>query len=188
MERRSLALRKEPDLVVLLRADGTVAYVSPAVTRVLGHDPKAWIGHNALAYVHADERDCIRRHLLALGRDASESHTDTFRIQHQDGTWRWIAAARTNLLLDPSVEAVVCNARDVSEEKRALDLLRLAGARQCQDLRVAQVPGVDRRTDSRHQRTHPAMCARISTDSDHGFLSYIDPQLGETISCFPSRR
>lgn len=185
MERRSLALlEKSSDLVVLLRPDGTVTYVSPAVTRVLGYEQNTWIGNNALTYVHADERDCIRRHLLALSGDASESNTGAFRLQHHDGTWRWIAAAWTNLLLDPSVEALVCNARDVSEEKRTQDLL----AWQAQvDAKISELHKSLASTAVPIPDINELIlrCARELTDSDHGFLSYIDPQLGDNL-VFPA--
>jgi hypothetical protein len=44
--------------------------------------------------------------------------------RHKDGSSRWAEVTATNLLLEPSVKAVLANLRDLSERKRAEDALR----------------------------------------------------------------
>ena len=44
---------------------------------------------------------------------------DEVKVQHKDGSWRWIELTRSNLLHEPSVGAVVMNFRDITERKEA---------------------------------------------------------------------
>ena len=40
-------------------------------------------------------------------------------MTHSDGSTRWIAATARNFLDDPSIDAVVCNFRDMTQQKVA---------------------------------------------------------------------
>ena len=186
LERRSLALiENSSDLVILVRADGLVTYASPAVARVLAYSPDFWIGKDALAFIHPEDREHLRERLQTVSRDTSATHTETFRVQHQDGAWRWLATAWTNLLTDPHVQAIVWNARDVSEQKHAQDIL------------VSQAH-VDAAISELHRSLASATvsvqdlndrtlrCARDVTGSDRGFLTYVDPQLRISVVYPPS--
>jgi signal transduction histidine kinase len=44
---------------------------------------------------------------------------DEAKMVHKDGSWRWIELTRSNLLGEPSVQAVVFNFRDITERKQA---------------------------------------------------------------------
>jgi PAS domain S-box-containing protein len=46
------------------------------------------------------------------------------RLQHADGSWRYVEAIGYNLLHDPAVEGVVINIRDITERKKAEEELR----------------------------------------------------------------
>jgi signal transduction histidine kinase len=52
--------------------------------------------------------------------------TAIFRYQHKDGSWRWLECTGTNLLENPSVEALVINYRDISERRANEEALRQA--------------------------------------------------------------
>ena len=47
-----------------------------------------------------------------------------FRLRHANGTWRWVEAIVTNMLGEPSVNAIVVNYRDVTERKQVEDARR----------------------------------------------------------------
>jgi PAS domain S-box-containing protein len=127
LERRSLALiENSSDLVILVHADGMVTYASPAVARVLGYSPDFWTGKDGLAFIHPEEREHIRERLQTVTPETGGTSGETFRVQHQDGSWRWVSTVWTNLLADPHVEAIVWNARDVTQWKNAEAALRKA--------------------------------------------------------------
>lgn len=45
------------DLETVVDPDGTITYVSPAATRVLGCDPDDMVGHEGYKFVHPKDRD-----------------------------------------------------------------------------------------------------------------------------------
>jgi len=45
------------------------------------------------------------------------------RVRHAEGGYRWIEAVANNLSLDPAVGGIVVNSRDVTERKRAQEVL-----------------------------------------------------------------
>ena len=124
-ERRFRALiENSADIVTLIGRDGNVLYDSPAYGRVLGRDPGGRIGRDALETVHPDELQEISQSLGELVQTPGLVRHATFRIHHEDGSWRWMDATGTNLLDDPAVQAIVINMHDITERKRAEESIR----------------------------------------------------------------
>ncbi|MBI5292616.1 MAG: GAF domain-containing protein, partial [Chloroflexi bacterium] len=61
----------------------------------------------------------VRNLFAELIREPAGRRHSSFQLRHSDGTWRWVEAVATNLLHEPSVEAIVINYRDITERKRA---------------------------------------------------------------------
>ena len=115
------------DAITLLDAAGTVLYATPSVARILGYTPAEFIGRNALALVHPEERPRVSRMFAELLTAPGRSVSACYRSRHKDGSWRWLEGTRTNLLGDPLVGAVVAHDRDVGERRQAEEtLFRLA--------------------------------------------------------------
>ncbi len=73
--------------------------------------------------MHPDEAGPARTAFAVLVTTPGKVRTNTFRLRHRDGSWRWIEGTATNLLHEPGVEAVVANYHDVTElRQRAADL------------------------------------------------------------------
>lgn len=117
-ERFGALVQHSSDLVVVLDADGTLSYVSPAVRRILGRDPEAHVGTSVFELLHPAERDSARAALAETVRTAGVKELLDVRVAHADGSWRKLEIVANNLLADPYVGAVVVNARDVTERLR----------------------------------------------------------------------
>ena len=108
------------DIIMVLRADGTVAYCSLHVERVLGYAPDSVVGKQAFDYIHADDGPRMADRLRLLVGDASRSgrfHAE-YRLRHRDGSWRWFEAVAANLLDDPAVGGILLNIRDITDRKQ----------------------------------------------------------------------
>lgn len=75
------------DLVVVLGSHGSVEYVNPAVTRVLGYTPQDVLGVHILDYVHAEERESAAQALAAEYHGRNEIPVLDFRARAKDGTY-----------------------------------------------------------------------------------------------------
>ena len=102
------------DITVVLDAAGVPHYVSPAAERALG----LTVGGPAVGdLLHPDDAGRARAFWVALARRPGESRHHTLRVRHADGSVHWLDVIATNLLDEPSVGGVVCNARDVTEAR-----------------------------------------------------------------------
>lgn len=111
------------DNISMLAADGTLLWESPARVRTLGYQEDTFKGENILALVHPDDEHWVTSQFADMLGHPGAAYRGTFRVQHSNGTWRWIESIGTNLLDDPSVNAIVINYRDVTEKKVAEEAL-----------------------------------------------------------------
>jgi diguanylate cyclase (GGDEF)-like protein/PAS domain S-box-containing protein len=123
-ERFRALVQNSADIIITVDEDGITTYGSPAAKSVLGIDPVDALGSNVFDLVHPDDRDravaTFRETLQLPGPHAPLN----FRARRADGVYVDLEAVSNNLLEDPSVRAVVINARDVTERRRAERLLK----------------------------------------------------------------
>jgi PAS domain S-box-containing protein len=113
---RSL-VNNSSDLITVLAPDGTIAYQSPSVQRMLGRRGADLVGTALGDLVHPDDRHDVNVSLTKLV-EAAPGATDNVacRLQHKDGSWRHVESICTNLADDPRVHGLVLNIRDVTEQ------------------------------------------------------------------------
>jgi PAS domain S-box-containing protein len=109
------------DLIVVAEADLDVAYITPSSQRVLGYLPADLQGSPITDLMHPDDTEAVVSQLGQLA-DAQTAAFET-RMRHQNGEWRMIAWAATNLLADPSVCGYVLNGGDVTAARQAAEHL-----------------------------------------------------------------
>jgi PAS domain S-box-containing protein len=123
-ERFRSLVQNASDIIIILEADGTIRYASPAIERVLGHRTEDVVGKNAVAFVDpADRTRAMRIFAEAMEKPGIRPPVE-FRLRHEDGTWRHLEINRSNLLDDPAVGGIVFNLRDVTDRKVAEEQLR----------------------------------------------------------------
>jgi len=105
------------DLATVVDTDGTITYVSPAVTRILGYDPDELVGHEGYEFVHPDDRERNAEAVAAVLSNSAEPQTVDVRFRHADGSWRWIEARMRNRLDDDVVDGILLSSRDITERK-----------------------------------------------------------------------
>jgi PAS domain S-box-containing protein len=123
-ERFRSLVHNASDIIVILEADGTIRYVSPAIERVLGLQPEDVVGKNAVAFVDPIDRNEAIRIFAEAKKEPGIRPPVEFRLRHENGNWRHLEINRSNLLDDPAVGGIVFNLRDVTERKVAEEQLR----------------------------------------------------------------
>jgi len=107
------------DIVILLNADGTARYVSPAIEPILGYVPQSLVGQDAFSYIHPDDLSLARASFKQVMQRPGTPVKTEFRLRHANGFWVSFETLTNNLLNTPEVQMVIVNARDISERKRA---------------------------------------------------------------------
>jgi PAS domain S-box-containing protein len=105
------------DLVTVVDTDGTITYVGPAVTRVLGYEPDELIGHEGYEFVHPDDRDRNAAAMETILSEPTATETVEVRFRHADGSYRWIEATLRNRLDDDIIDGILLSSRDITDRK-----------------------------------------------------------------------
>jgi diguanylate cyclase (GGDEF)-like protein/PAS domain S-box-containing protein len=120
---RSL-IEKSSDVILVLDTQACVTYTSPSLTRVMGYAPEDLHGLNGLTFVHPDDlvetTKSFDRTILGTNEDVSIE----FRGRHADGTWRVLESMSRQIVGTDGQPTVVINFRDVTERKRAEEMIR----------------------------------------------------------------
>ena len=107
------------DCIVLYDRYATCLYVAPSIKRFMGYNDDEVVGRNALDFVvPEDHAEANRIWVDLLQRPGGHAIVEQ-RIQHKDGSARWIEARLTNLLEDIAVGGIVSNFHDITDRKEA---------------------------------------------------------------------
>jgi diguanylate cyclase (GGDEF)-like protein/PAS domain S-box-containing protein len=119
---RSL-VQHSTDTTLVIGADRSVAYASPATVALLGLPPEAVVGRDATDFMHPDDVERAVLQLSTLVRAHSVADGIELRLGNGDGDWRTVDAVLTDMRDRPSVGGFVANLRDVTDRKQAEELL-----------------------------------------------------------------
>ena len=111
---RSL-VQESSDLILILSRKAVIEFASPAVERMLGFRPDEIVGRRDGLSVHPADEKRFRRALIRVLRSPGTHPPFEIRVQHGDGSYRWLEVTPTNLLADPLIHGVVANCRDITE-------------------------------------------------------------------------
>lgn len=87
-ERFRLLSVNAADVVIQIAPDGTLRWVSPSITTMLGWRPEEWIGHRGTDFI--DHRGTAEQYQANLHRlRAGETVVARDRVRGKDGHWHW---------------------------------------------------------------------------------------------------
>jgi diguanylate cyclase (GGDEF)-like protein/PAS domain S-box-containing protein len=117
-------IEQSSDGIALVGADATILYAAPSTERILGYSPDEMVGMKTFDLIHPDDRHAASQGMASLLTKPRSSQVSCRRLRRMDGSWRWVESTATNLLLEPTVRAIVVNYRDVTERRLADEALR----------------------------------------------------------------
>lgn len=112
-------IENSTDLIAMIDDKGNLLYASPSTTRILGYTLNEYVGKNGFDFMHPEDRKNAAEILTDLLKNPGMTVTVQYRMKHKDGRWLWMEYSGTNLLSEPSINAIVVNYRDITERKRA---------------------------------------------------------------------
>jgi diguanylate cyclase (GGDEF)-like protein/PAS domain S-box-containing protein len=112
-------LQHQSDIVTVVGFDGMLRYISPNCERLIGFTAEELADTSGLDNIHPDDVDALVDGLAAQLDDGQEARPIQYRQRCRDGSWRWLEATGREVPSELGSEAVIVNARDVSERMRA---------------------------------------------------------------------
>ena len=120
---RLLAENSE-DIISVHAADGTIWYLSPSLTHVLGYEVEEVIGTAILDYVHPDDRHKFFKQERVLGLQDQESLIIRYRIRKKDKTFLWLETIIKPIVDHNEVIKLVCTSRNITGQRIAQEKLK----------------------------------------------------------------
>ncbi len=106
-----------PEAVMLLDERGQILYANPAMTSLIGYDAGELIDRSIFSLIHPDDMEEIMRLHAKIISITLAMHAIEHRMQHKNGSWRWLEANALNLLTKPDIAAIVYTYRDGSRHR-----------------------------------------------------------------------
>ena len=105
--------------ITLLNNDLNIIYRSPTAKRIGGWDNKVSSYQTIPDIVHPAHYEMVAKLLQTVLKKPGTSKTCTFQSRHFAGHYIWVECRFTNMLLEPEVNAIVCNFHDITQLKEA---------------------------------------------------------------------
>lgn len=123
-ERFKALVENSLDIIAVLRGDGRVDYVSPAIQSVLGYDPDELIGQPYTDFLHPEDIKAAIESFGGILLQRGASAMMDGRIKARDGSWCLVEGQAHKLLHDPSVQGIILTSRDITARRQAEESLR----------------------------------------------------------------
>ncbi len=118
-ERFRSLVQNSSDIITVLAPDGTIRYVSPSISRVLGYQPEDLIGKNKFDYIYPEDVDTVQAAFTNAIKHPGVLVVVEYSFKHAEHSWVCLESVSNNLLGDSSVKGLVVNSRDITERKQA---------------------------------------------------------------------
>jgi PAS domain S-box-containing protein len=115
------------EVLILCSAEGIIVETFGSFEEALGYPTFDQVGRALLDLVHPADQSTVAA--LFASPAAKRRLVIQYRMQRQDGVWRWFEGVVTNLLEDSDVRCVVFAQREVGQRMNALGELRIAEER-----------------------------------------------------------
>jgi PAS domain S-box-containing protein len=120
---RLLAENSE-DIISVHAIDGTIWYLSPSVSTVLGYEVDEVIGRSFEPYVHPEDRRKFLSANEVPSFTESESIIVRYRILRKDGTYIWLESIIKPIVDEEELVKLICTSRNITDQKIAQEKLK----------------------------------------------------------------
>lgn len=117
-------VQQSSELIEILDTDGKVQYCSAAVTKILGYQPNQRLQQSFFELVHPEDGAKVQAFLAQTIANPGTSSTLIYRRLRVNGEWVYLESGFNNLLHDSSIQGIVVNSQDITQQRLALEALQ----------------------------------------------------------------
>src|SRR5579862_3589050 len=112
------------DIISVHAADGTIWYISPSVTSVLGYEVDDVIGRSILQFVHSADRYKFFPAENEMDISNDKSIIIRYRMYTREGAYVWLETIVKPTVDNNKVIKLICTSRDITEQKNIHEKLK----------------------------------------------------------------
>jgi PAS domain S-box-containing protein len=120
---RSL-IENSTDIITMANEEGNIFYGSPSSKTVFGYEEADYMGRHVCSFIHPDSLPSMGDLLQNLLQHPEELYTIDLKVFDKQGNERWVQGLASNMLQRPGINALVGNFRDITERKKAEELIK----------------------------------------------------------------
>lgn len=128
-QRLHLLVKNSSDILVILNADGTPRYTSPAAERITGYSIAEIQDKPLDALIHPDDRGLVRAAWDEAVAHPEKTVTVQYRHIHKTEGWVFSEAIAQSFFGEPAINGIIASIRDISERKKTEEALQLSQRR-----------------------------------------------------------
>lgn len=114
---RSL-VQNSSDMITVLETDGTIRYVSPSISCILGYKPEDITGKNKFDYIYPEDAVSVKAAFTNAIQNPGVAVIIEYKFRHADNSWVCLESVSNHLIADGSMKGLVVNSRDVTQRHR----------------------------------------------------------------------
>ncbi len=123
-DRYASLIANAADVIMIVAADGTLRFASPAAERTLGLKPELILGQSLMELWSGEDAEKLRMFLAEVAATAAGT-VGPVELRLERGSRRCVLeSVGSNLTADPAVQGLALNFRDISERKALEEQLR----------------------------------------------------------------
>ena len=122
-ERLKFLVKNSLDSLVIVNADGSQRYVSPAAERITGFPIAELQGRTLDTLIHPDDIKDIQAAWKEVVEHPEKTVTVQYRHIHKTQGWVFSEAIAQSFLFEPTINGVIASVRDITERKKAEDAI-----------------------------------------------------------------
>ena len=123
-EHFKVLIEKSSDGIALIGLDGKTKYASPSTRNIFNYEVEDEAYNDPMKFIHPDDFAEVLGAINDLIQNPAYIPKLQYRYKHKDDSYHWVESIFRNLLAEPSVQAVVINFRDITDQKLAEISLR----------------------------------------------------------------
>jgi PAS domain S-box-containing protein len=112
------------DVIAIIDGNGINKYKSPNIEKWFGWKPEELVGLSTWNNVHPEDLEPAQRFLGALMSEPNSIGTTQLRYLCKDKSYKWIEFTGINLLNDPDIQGLLGNYHDITDRKKAEEVLK----------------------------------------------------------------
>jgi PAS domain S-box-containing protein len=124
-DRLNLLVKNSSDSLVIVNADGSQRYVSPAAERITGFSVTELEGRTLDTLIHPDDMEGIRAAWNEAVEHPEKTVTVQYRHIHKTKRWVFFEAVAQSFLSEPAINGIIASVRDISERRKAEEAITL---------------------------------------------------------------